>query len=488
MVLSISARPVISWCHIAVCGPSYTPSGARATFRETTKAARRPRRTMNSRPIRFVHRGPSSGGRRPATRSRAGLAARGCALHRHQGRLRRGRLRCLHRGGGRARRQGALQPRPSTPASSSCPRWTARRCSRSKTCRRRRAAAPGAAGDGRLPRLAVRLLHAGLRDVAVGLPAAPPARPAPGRPASSWPTTWRATCAAAPATGRSWTPASACSSAGRAAGHGPVVAALQALAADPPLPTPQRLPRPAHAGRLRHAARRAAAGAAAGRRHRHRPVGQQAVPRAGRADLPSTEVAELQRIEVGRRRAAHRRGRVAGSRLGRAGRHWPRCASCGCASRRRRCAMPARWAATWPTARPSATRAGADGAGRAHRAAPGRRVREMPLTDFYTRLHEEPAAAGRVRAAWWCRCRRPARCCAPTRSASASTATSRRCARPSRSSCDGGIVRDARLAFGGMAATVQARRRGRSRAASASPGPRPRCRPPWPRWRRTSSR
>ena len=32
--------------------------------------------------------------------------------------------------------------------------------------RRRRRAAPGAAGDGRLPRLAVRLLHAGLRDVA----------------------------------------------------------------------------------------------------------------------------------------------------------------------------------------------------------------------------------------------------------------------------------------------------------------------------------
>ena len=37
-----------------------------------------------------------------------------------------------------------------------------------------RRAAPGAAGDGRLPRLAMRLLHAGLRDVAVGaLPRAP---------------------------------------------------------------------------------------------------------------------------------------------------------------------------------------------------------------------------------------------------------------------------------------------------------------------------
>ena len=75
-----------------------------------------------------------------------------------------------------ARGRRGLRCARSTPASSSCRRSTARRCSRSRTCRRRgRRAAPGAAGDGRLPRLAVRLLHAGLRDVAVVDLRAPPA-------------------------------------------------------------------------------------------------------------------------------------------------------------------------------------------------------------------------------------------------------------------------------------------------------------------------
>ncbi len=72
-------------------------------------------------------------------------------------------------------------------------------------------AAPGAAGDGRVPRLAVRLLHAGLRDVAVVDLRAPLRARHVRRRASSWPTTCRATCAAAPATGRSSMPASACS-------------------------------------------------------------------------------------------------------------------------------------------------------------------------------------------------------------------------------------------------------------------------------------
>ena len=78
--------------------------------------------------------------------------------------------------------------------------------------RRRRRAASGAAGDGRLPRLAVRLLHAGLRDVALGDATSTTARAARGRRASRSPTSSRATCAAAPATGRSSMPASACSS------------------------------------------------------------------------------------------------------------------------------------------------------------------------------------------------------------------------------------------------------------------------------------
>ena len=127
----------------------------------------------------------------------------------------------------------------------------------------RRRAAPGAAGDGRLPRLAVRLLHAGLRDVAVGLLRAPPRRRHAARRASSSPTTCRATCAAAPATGRSSMPAQrmfelpAPAPRPRRAGR----RAAAALRAMPPLHyalTRRRggLPRAAHAGRPGRAARR----------------------------------------------------------------------------------------------------------------------------------------------------------------------------------------------------------------------------------------
>ncbi len=51
----------------------------------------------------------------------------------------------------------------------------------------------------------------------VGMLRAPARMPAPRRRASNWPTTCRATCAAAPATGRSSTPGSACSSCRRCA-------------------------------------------------------------------------------------------------------------------------------------------------------------------------------------------------------------------------------------------------------------------------------
>ena len=70
------------------------------------------------------------------------LAARGRALHRHQGRLQRGRLRRLHGRDRRARAgrcDAATTSSPAfacaapTPASSSCRRSTARRCSRSRT-------------------------------------------------------------------------------------------------------------------------------------------------------------------------------------------------------------------------------------------------------------------------------------------------------------------------------------------------------------------
>jgi xanthine dehydrogenase small subunit len=56
--------------------------------------------------------------------------------------------------------------RQSTPASASSARSTARMSSPSSICGAT-APAPGAAGDGRFPRLAMRLLHAGLRHVAL---------------------------------------------------------------------------------------------------------------------------------------------------------------------------------------------------------------------------------------------------------------------------------------------------------------------------------
>ena len=155
-------------------------------------------------------------------------------------------------------------------------------------------AAPGAAGDGRLPRLAVRLLHAGLRDVAdrmlralcrqakeahsatAGrrdrrqpvplhrLPADPRCRPAHVRVAGQ------------AAAGRGGRRGLACAAAPRVQPH----CAERARA------RPHRsVLRAAHVERVRAPAAGASAGAAARRRHRHRPVGQQADARPGRHRL-----------------------------------------------------------------------------------------------------------------------------------------------------------------------------------------------------------
>ena len=143
---------------------------------------------------------------RPSTARRAAdhaarVPARAPAAHRHQGRLRRRRLRRLH-GGARRESLGDARSRGSrsTPASGSCRRSPARRCSPSRACK---------AADGTLhpvqqamvesPRLAMRLLHAGLRDE--------PVRPLQERAPSVARRRSRmrcpATCAAAPAIARS---------------------------------------------------------------------------------------------------------------------------------------------------------------------------------------------------------------------------------------------------------------------------------------------
>ena len=113
----------------------------------------------------------------------------------------------------------------------------------------------------------------------------------------------------------------------------------------------------------------------------------------------------------------------------------------------------------------------------------------MPLRGLLPRLHEEPAAAGRVRRRRCaCRCRRRRSSCAPTRSASASTATSRRCAPALALELDGDTVRERALGLRRHGRHRQARRAAPRRRCSASPGPRPRLQRGDARAGRTTSR
>ena len=127
------------------------------------------------------------------------------AAARQQGRLRRGRLRRLHGAGRPAERRRARLRDGQLPASASSARCTARMWSRSSICAASGAAASGAAGDGRLPRQPVRLLHAGLRDVALW-PLAARAASRAGRRSRR---RCRAISAAAPAMRRSSAPGKA---------------------------------------------------------------------------------------------------------------------------------------------------------------------------------------------------------------------------------------------------------------------------------------
>ena len=171
------------------------------------------------------------------------------------------------------------------------------------------------------------------------------------------------------------------------------------------------------------------------------------------------DVAELQahRAAERRRRLVDRRRRLARSRLARAGAALARRSpTCGCASPRRRSAMPARWAATSPTARRSAIRAPVLMALDAQiELRQGARVRRMPLPEFYVDYMKNRLEAGRVRAG-------------AARAAAGRGAQVRAYKISKRFDCDisalcaglaieldGDTVREVRLAFGGMAATVK---------------------------------
>ena len=133
-----------------------------------------------------VHRVPSQR-RGRAARGRAGgahaarLAAGRAGPQRHQGGVQRGRLRRVH--GARDRRGRHAAAQRVHPSAAAAPR--ARRAHGGGDRRTGRRAASGAAGDGGAPRLAMRILHAGLRgDHGRGAPArtARPRRPARGVP------------------------------------------------------------------------------------------------------------------------------------------------------------------------------------------------------------------------------------------------------------------------------------------------------------------
>ncbi len=106
--------------------------------------------------------------RRRAHAIGAEFPARGPEAHRDEGGLRRGRLRRLHGGGRRDRwrRRGAQDRQRLHPVRPRARRQGVVHGGGSAPAERR--SPPRAAGDGRLSRLAMRLLHARLRHVAVG--------------------------------------------------------------------------------------------------------------------------------------------------------------------------------------------------------------------------------------------------------------------------------------------------------------------------------
>ena len=229
-------------------------------------------------------------------------------------------------------------------------------------------------------------------------------------------------------------------------------------------------------------------GAAARRQHRHRPVGHQAVPRPRRAASTSARSpscgASTSSRRPARASAPRRRSKTPGARWSPNGR---RCARSGCASP----SLPIRNAGTMGgnvangspigDSRAGADRARRDAACCAAASACARCRSRTSTLGYHEEPRSSPASSSRRSR---CRCRGAGAAGARLQDLQAlrlrhlgglrgaGDRARRRRASPT-----------ARLAFGGMAATVRRAARRRGRAASASRGPKPRCRPRWQRWR-----
>jgi hypothetical protein len=136
----------LSFVHFFFSTPHHDPSHQHRALR-----ARRPHR-----------RSP----RQAPHHHRSGLFARRAAAHRHQRRLRRGRLRCVRGAGGRAERGGRRGGLPAGerlhPAAAQPGRQIGQNHREPEKARRH--VAPRARRHGQVPRQPVRLLHTRHRD------------------------------------------------------------------------------------------------------------------------------------------------------------------------------------------------------------------------------------------------------------------------------------------------------------------------------------
>ena len=349
------------------------------------------------------------GRRRRADAHRARIAARGRALHRHQGRLRRRRLRRLHRRDRRAR----AGRRAATTSSRAAPAQRQRLHPVPADARRQ-----GALHGRRPARRRAATLHP-VQQAMVDCHGSQCGFCTPGFVMSLW-ALYQHHVASGTRPTRAAIADALSGNLCRCTGYRPIIdaGAADVRAAAAPLdaaPVVRRAAGAARAARRIGAATQHGARASSRRARSTSFAAARARASATRARSPARptsasgspsssascrrciyvgEVDELQAHRDARRRALRsapaRRSRTRGARSSRAG---PSSRTCGRASPRCRSATPARWAATSPTARRSATRAGADRARRARSCCAAARASRRCRSTTSTSATEEPCSS-----------------------------------------------------------------------------------------------